>query len=120
MMVNKRRGEAEYVAPDGKTYTLVLKIGTLAEIEEQFGCKSLLDLGVVFSGGLSVLGTVKLFCILCAAGGNELAEADVMDWPGDIQGLSDAILDCIGPLIAGDAPDEGDDVEGNAVPPSNP
>ncbi|MTI17057.1 gene transfer agent family protein [Rhodobacteraceae bacterium RKSG542] len=89
-MANRYRGEIE-AELDGKSYTLVLNLGALAELEDAFACKNLSELAGVFSAGSL---SAKDMQIILAAGlrgaGHEVSNNEVarMHCKDGVLGLS--------------------------------
>ncbi len=90
-MTNRIRGEAA-LAAGGRSYTLLLTLGALAEIEEGLG---LADLSEV-STRLKSLRAADLAIVAAAllrGGGQELAPADVLRLPCPLGALVQAVGD---------------------------
>lgn len=77
-MVNHRRGEIEAVF-DGKTYTLCLTLGALAELEDAFGAEDLMALAARFEKGqLSARDIAVLLACGLRGAGHDVTCEDVM------------------------------------------
>ena len=76
-MANKHRGEIE-ARLDGRSFTLVLTLGALAELEDAFGDADMLALAARFEKGrLSARDCVRVIAAGLRAGGHSLSDADV-------------------------------------------
>jgi hypothetical protein len=106
-MANHRRGE---VALDlaGRTYTLCLTLGALAELEAAFGVPDLASLGERFAAGrLSGRDLVALLGVALRGGGHPLSDAEVAALPLDgIEPLTEALARVVA-LAFGEPPGEG-------------
>lgn len=92
-MANLHRGEidAEF---DGKSYTMCLTLGALAELEAAFGDGDLLTLTRRFeSGRLSAGDTIKIIGAGLRGGGNIIASEDISAFrtPGGAAGYIDVV-----------------------------
>ena len=81
-MANRRRGEiAATVA--GRSYTLCLTMGSLAELEDAFGVDDLSELGRRFgSGRLSSRDLIRILGAGLRGAGEAIGDDAVRDWPG--------------------------------------
>ena len=81
-MANRRRGEiAATIA--GRSYTLCLTLGALAELECAFAVEDLSALGRRFgSGRLSAEDLVKLLGTGLRGGGQPIGDDEIRTWPG--------------------------------------
>jgi len=76
-MANLQRGEIE-AEFDGKTYTLCLTLGALAELETAFNGEDILALASRFEGGqLRAVDAMKVIGAGLRGGGNDIADAEV-------------------------------------------
>ena len=80
-MANRRRGEIAATI-DGRSYTLCLTLGALAELEAAFAVEDLTALAGRFgSGRLSAEDLVRLVGAGLRGGGHPIANEDVRAWP---------------------------------------
>ena len=80
-MANRRRGEVAATF-DGRSYTLCLTLGALAELEDAFAVGDLTALGERFaSGRLSAGDLVKLIGAGLRGGGHAVSDEDLRAWP---------------------------------------
>lgn len=85
-MPNHHRGE---IAAElgGRTYTLCLTLGALAELEAAFGADDLLALAARFeTGRLSARDAIRILGAGLRGGGNALTDEDVGALTGDLAG----------------------------------
>jgi hypothetical protein len=76
-MVNRLRGEVEGVF-NGKSYTLCLTLGALAELESAFGESDLTALGERFSSGrLSAKDILTLLKVGLRGGGSSVSDEEM-------------------------------------------
>src|SRR5690242_6866912 len=82
-MANRRRGEIA-LQLGGRTYTLCLTLGALAEFEEAFGAPSLTALAERFAAAsLSSRDLLKLLAVALRGGGHDVSDAEVAALPLD-------------------------------------
>lgn len=82
-MVNRRRGEIEAVL-DGKTYTLCLTLGALAELESAFDAGDLMALAARFEKGhLSARDIAILIGSGLRGAGHDIADEEVLTMQAD-------------------------------------
>ena len=88
-MANKIRGEAALIAGN-RTYTLLLTLGALAEIEDGLGLANLTDvaarLKAIRANDLAIVAAALL-----RGGGHDFAPADVLRLPCDLGALVAAV-----------------------------
>src|SRR5262245_27358565 len=90
-MPNHRRGEIS-AKLGGRTYTLCLTLGALAELEAAFGADDLLSLAARFeSGRLSARDAIRILSAGLRGGGSALSDDDVAALPGDLAGHLDVV-----------------------------
>ncbi|MEO1542987.1 MAG: gene transfer agent family protein [Pseudomonadota bacterium] len=92
-MVNCRRGEVE-AEFDGKSYTLCLTLGALAELEAAFGDEDMLALATRFERGrLSAVDLQKIIAAGLSGGGHVVTVEDVgrMRADGGAAGFVDVV-----------------------------
>ena len=106
-MPNRRRGEvALHLA--GRTYTLCLTLGALAELESAFGVDDLTALGERFAGGrLSSRDLIKLLAVGLRGGGHPIGDDEVAALPV-AEGL-EPIVAALGEVLALTFGDGGDE-----------
>lgn len=76
-MSNARRGDVDAVL-DGKTYTLRLTLGALAELERAFGADDFISLAGRFEGGrLSAKDLLRIIAAGVRGGGATLSDEEV-------------------------------------------
>ena len=91
-MANKQRGEITIQGPEGKTYTMCLTLGAIAQIEEQLELKSLMQVDEVMSEA-KMSHVLTIFIALLNGGGHDVTKADMMRWNVDIRQLMSKIRD---------------------------
>ena len=104
-MANARRGEVALTLA-GRTYTLCLTLGALAELEDALGVPDLAALGERFaSGRLRGRDLVALLGVALRGGGHPLRDAEVAALPldGGLEPLTEALARVVA-LAFGDAP----------------
>ncbi|MDB5512500.1 MAG: transfer agent family protein [Enterovirga sp.] len=80
-MANRRRGEVAATIA-GRSYTLCLTLGSLAELEDAFAVDDLAALAARFgSGRLGANDLIRLVAIGLRGGGCPVADAEVRAWP---------------------------------------
>ena len=80
-MANARRGEIAATLA-GRSFTLCLTLGSLAELEHAFAVGDLTALGARFaSGRLSAEDLVRIVGIGLRGGGHAIADEEVRAWP---------------------------------------
>lgn len=103
-MANQRRGEIEAVL-DGKTYTLCLTLGALAELEAAFGDEDMLALATRFERGRLSAGDVQKVLLAglrgggCEVGSDEVAR---MRAEGGAAGFVDIVARLLNVTFGGD------------------
>ena len=82
-MVNRHRGEVEAVL-DGKSYTLCLTLGALAELEDAFGADDMLALAERFEAGrLSARDAIRVIAAGLRGGGSAIEETRIAEMRAD-------------------------------------
>ncbi|MEZ5923912.1 MAG: gene transfer agent family protein [Hyphomicrobiaceae bacterium] len=82
-MANRHRGEIEAVL-DGKTYTLCLTLGALAELEQAFGASDLTVLAGRFGQGrMSARDAIRILTAGLRATGHDVSEDHVAGMQAD-------------------------------------
>ncbi len=92
-MANRYRGEVD-ARLNGKTYTLCLTLGALAELEAAFGDEDMLALASRFEKGrLSARDAQKIIAAGLRGGGHDVTENDVaaMQADGGAAGFVDTV-----------------------------
>jgi hypothetical protein len=80
-MANRRRGEIAATI-DGRSYTLCLTLGALAELESAFAVEDMAGLGKCLgSGSLSAADLAKLLGAGLRGGGHAVGDAEILEWP---------------------------------------
>jgi hypothetical protein len=103
-MANLYRGEAELVLA-GKTYTLRLSLGALAELENAFDAEGLAALGQrLGEGHTSARDILRLLVPLLKGGGHPLGAAEVSTLvsAADLPAVVHAISACFAAAMPGD------------------
>ncbi len=93
-MANTHRGEIT-AELDGKSWTLCLTLGALAELENAFGDQDLLALVERFEGGtISAKDAMRVITAGLRGAGNDVSAADVaaMTAPGGAAGYVDIVV----------------------------
>lgn len=111
-MPNHHRGE---IAAElgGRTFTLCLTLGSLAELEAAFGAEDLMALAARFeTGRLSARDAIQILGAGLRGGGNALTDDEVSALPGSLAGH----LDAVARLLAATFGNEG----GGEAAPANP
>ena len=109
-MANKRRGEIN-AELDGKTYTLCLTLGALAELEDAFSAKDMIALTERFaSGRLSAKDAVKIIGAGMRGGGHDVSDADIaaMHIAGGAKAFAEIVVRLLSATFAGDREVEPD------------
>ncbi len=103
-MANRRRGEVEATIA-GRSYTLCLTLGSLAELEDAFGVDDLSALGRRFgSGRLSSRDLARILGAGLRGAGEAIGDDAVRDWPGAaLPEIAAAVSDLLSATF-GDAP----------------
>src|SRR4051794_1376651 len=97
-MANRRRGEVSATVA-GRSYTLCLTLGSLAELEDSFGVDDLGALAARFgSGRLSTNDLVRLFGAGLRGAGHPVSDEEVRAMPvaeslGELAGAVAALLE---------------------------
>ena len=105
-MANAKRGEIAALL-DGKTYTLCLTLGALAELEGGFGASDLVALGERFEAQrLSARDILRIIGCGLRGAGHELSDEDVarMRVSGGLAGYVQIAADLLAATF-GDGPD---------------
>ena len=90
-MPNLHRGEIS-AELSGRTYTLCLTLGALAELESAFGAEDLLALAARFeSGRLSARDAIRILGAGVRGGGNALTDEEIAALPGDLAAYLDIV-----------------------------
>ena len=97
-MVNMVRGESVIEVGDQK-YKMVLTMGILAEIQAEFKVQTIAELAEVFGNMQDVSKIIKLVAFLMEGGGVENADQVVKSLPADFGALTEAIYECIAPML---------------------
>ena len=106
-MANRHRGEIDAVL-DGRSYTLCLTLGALAELEQAFGAGDLSSLAARLSHGrMSARDAISILVAGLRATGHELGEDDVARMRAD--GAAAGYVTIVARLLAATFAD-GDDV----------
>ena len=108
-MPNRRRGEISAVL-DGRTWTLVLTLGALAELEDAFSCEDLSSLLARFSEGrLAARDIIRILGAGLRGAGHEVSDDQVatMRTPAGATGFAAIAADLLKVTFGGaDAADE--------------
>ena len=81
-MANRRRGEIAAIIA-GRSYTLCLTLGALAELETAFAVDDLTALGARFgSGQISAEDLIRLVGAGVRGGGQRITDEEIRAWPG--------------------------------------
>jgi hypothetical protein len=103
-MANRHRGEIDAVL-DGKSYTLCLTLGALAELEHAFGAGDLGALAERLSHGrLSARDAILILTAGLKAAGHDLGEAQVASMRAD--GAAAGYVTIVARLLAATFADE--------------
>lgn len=97
MSVNRRRGEIEAVL-DGRSFTLVLTLGALAELEDAFGADDIAKLVERFSTGrLASRDMIRILGCGLRAGGTSLTDEAVaaLSHEDGVAGLARIVSDLL-------------------------
>lgn len=110
-MANRQRGEVTIEGPEGKTYTLCLTLGAIAQIEEEIeGIDSLTDVDQVFSESPKMRDVITIFVALLNGGGHsDIDRKSMMTWNIPLTTLMEKIRDVFAASGFGDE----DESEGN-------
>ncbi len=106
-MTNRHRGEID-AELGGRTYTLCLTLGALAELESRFGDADMLALATRFeSGRLSARDVLHVLAAGLRGAGNDISDDDVarMNCPGGAAGYVAVVARLLEATFGG--PDEG-------------
>jgi hypothetical protein len=103
-MANRRRGEIAATI-DGRSYTLCLTLGALAELESAFGVEDLAALGQRFgSGRLSAEDLGRLLGAGLRGGGHPVSDEEIQTWPGAcLPEMTEAIAELLAVTFGGHA-----------------
>lgn len=100
-MPNHHRGEIS-AELGGRSFTLCLTLGALAELEAAFGAEDLMALAVRFeSGRLSAHDAIRILGAGLRGGGNALTDREVAALPGDLAGHLDAVVRLLAATFGG-------------------
>ena len=106
-MANRHRGEIDAIL-DGRSWTLCLTLGALAELEATYGDEDITSLTARFSSGrLSATDMIRIIGAGLRGGGHPLADEDVAQMQAEAGALGFAQL--VSELLAvtfGDASSE--------------
>lgn len=108
-MPNRRRGEISAVL-DGRTWTLVLTLGALAELEDAFSCEDLPSLLARFSEGrLAARDMIRIIGAGLRGAGHEVSDDQVatMRTPAGATGFAAIAADLL--KVTFGAPDAAED-----------
>jgi hypothetical protein len=111
-MPNSHRGE---IAAElgGRTFTLCLTLGALAELEAAFGAEDLMALAARFeTGRLSARDAIRILGAGLRGGGNALTDDEVGALPGSLAGHLDAVARLLATTFGGEG--------GGEAAPANP
>ncbi len=111
-MANKRRGEIS-AELDGKTYTLCLTLGALAELEDAFSATDMIALTERFATGrLSAKDAVKIIGAGMRGGGHDVSDADIaaMHATGGAKAFAEIVVRLLTATFAGQGEAEPDPV----------
>jgi Phage tail tube protein, GTA-gp10 len=116
-MANRHRGEidAEF---DGRTYTLCLTLGALAELEASFGDQDMLAVAKRFeSGRLGARDAIRILGAGLRGGGHEISDAQVaaMKCKGGAAGTVAVVAELLSVTFGGATESEGPS-SGSATP----
>jgi hypothetical protein len=103
-MANRHRGEIE-AELGGKTYTLVLTLGALAEIEHAYGGEDLLAIAERFeTGRIKASDAIKVIGAGLRGAGEALSDADVakLSVHGGAAGYLRVVADLLKATFAGE------------------
>jgi hypothetical protein len=103
-MANRHRGEIE-AELGGKTYTLVLTLGALAEIEHAYGGEDLLAIAERFeTGRIKASDAIKVIGAGLRGAGETLSDDDVakLSAPGGAAGYLRIVADLLKATFAGE------------------
>ena len=96
-MANRHRGEIE-AELGGKTYTLCLTLGALAEIENAYGGEDLLAIAERFeSGRIKATDAIRVIGAGLRGGGNDISDDDVQRF--SVQGGAAGYLRIVASLL---------------------
>ena len=97
-MVNRQRGEVEAVL-DGRTWTLCLTLGALAELEAALGAGDLMGLAQRFGEGrLAANDAIRVIGAGLRGAGNAVSDAEVATMRGE--GGAAGYVAIVGALLA--------------------
>lgn len=102
-MPNHHRGEvsAEFA---GRSYTLCLTLGALAELEAAFGAEDLLALAARFeTGRLSARDAILILGAGLRGAGHAMTDDEVAALPGDLAGHLDAVARLLAATFGSDS-----------------
>jgi hypothetical protein len=103
-MANRHRGEIE-AELGGKTYTLVLTLGALAEIEHAYGGEDLLAIAERFeTGRIKASDAIKVIGAGLRGAGEKISDEDVakLSAPGGAAGYLRIVADLLKATFAGE------------------
>lgn len=87
MTHNPQRGEVKIKGPEGKEYNLCLTLGAMAQIEDEMGVSSILEVADKIVDGSSKTLITVLVAFLNGGGHTEITSKDMITWPIDFQEL---------------------------------
>jgi hypothetical protein len=109
-MPNTHRGEIS-AQLGGRSFTLCLTLGALAELEAAFGAEDLLALAARFeSGRLSARDAIRILGAGLRGGGAAISDEEVAALPGDLAGHLDLVARLLSATFGA----------AEAAPPTNP
>ncbi len=116
-MANRIRGEIS-AQLDGRTWTLVLTLGALAELEDAYGCTSLAELLERFSAEkLSATDMIALLGAGLRGAGNDVSNDQVamMQAPGGVAGFAAVTADLLSAAFGDQLPLDEDEQQSVAA-----
>lgn len=92
-MTNPQRGDVTIQGPEGKSYNMCLTLGAIAQIEDQLGLESLVDIDQVMQKP-SMKHLLTIFVALLNGGGDKsITKDDMIDWDIGFKDLMSKIRD---------------------------
>lgn len=109
MSANTQRGEVSIKGPEGKTFTLCLTLGAIAELEERLKIESLSDIDQVMKKG-RMRDLLSIFICLLHGGGHKEIQTteDLMTWQVKPKDLAMKITEAFGAAGFNDGEEEDD------------
>jgi hypothetical protein len=106
-MANIQRGEASIEGPEGKTYTLCLTLGAIAQLEERLQIDSLSNIDQLLKKGRMRDLLMIFVCLLQGGGHSEIKEvSDLMNWQVRPKTLATKITEAFAAAGFGDDDEE--------------